>query len=244
MTRVFRLALLFLCIAARPASARGDGCRFEDDVLLHGRRDGGLVALTFDACPTRHVPPFAADIVEQLEQAGVPATFFVSGRWAEAHPAELRRLASEPNFEIALHGYRHRHMNGASRDAIVAEIEDGRAALLRLGETPQALFRPPYGERPHVMPEAARAAGVTAVLWDVAPGDPDPHETAARIERDVLRHVEGGSIIVLHVNGRGVGTAAALPALLRGIQKRGLRFAKVSDLVRDCASEKAGEEEH
>jgi peptidoglycan/xylan/chitin deacetylase (PgdA/CDA1 family) len=221
-------------IAVRVACAASDGCRFDGGVLVHGRRDSGLVALTFDACPTRHVPPFASDIVDELEHAGAPATFFVSGRWAEAHPAALHRLAEEPRFEIALHGYRHRHMNGASRGAIVAEIEEGRAALQRLGYAPQPLFRPPYGEMPRRLQESAHDAGVTPVLWDVAPGDPDPHETAARIERDVLGHVAGGSIVVMHVNGRGVATAAALPVVLKGIEERGLRLATVGDLMRGC----------
>ena len=234
VTRVLALSGLLILIGVGSASASGDGCRFDGDVLVHGRRDSGLVALTFDACPTRHVPPFAADVVDELEQAGAPATFFISGRWAEAHPTELRRLAADPRFEIALHGYRHRHMTGASHDAIVAEIEDGRAALLQLGETPHALFRPPYGEMPRLMQEAARDAGVTPVLWDVAPGDPDPHETAARIEHDVLHHIAGGSIVVMHVNGRGVATGAALPAILKGIEARGLRLATVGDLVRGC----------
>lgn len=233
MIRTIGLALL-LAVAAPLAAAANDGCRFQDGVLQHGRRDRNLVALTFDACPTSHKPPFAADIVDELQQAGAPATFFISGRWAEAHPAELRRLAADPKFELALHGYRHRHMRGASHAAIVAEIEEGRAALQRLGESPQALFRPPYGETPKEMEEAARAAGVTAVLWDVAPGDPDPHETAARIEHDVLVHVAGGSIVVMHVNGRGVATAAALPAVLKGIEKRGLRLATVGELMRAC----------
>jgi len=225
---------LLILIAVRSASASGDGCRFDGGVLVHGRRDSGLVALTFDACPTQHVPPFATDIVDELEQAGAPATFFISGRWAEAHPAALRRLAADPRFEIALHGYRHRHMTGASHDAIVAEIRDGRTALLQLGETPDALFRPPYGETPRLMQEAARDAGVTPVLWDVAPGDPDPHETATRIEHDVLRHIAGGSIVIMHVNGRGVATAAALPTILKGIEARGLHLATVGDLVRGC----------
>jgi len=235
VTRALPLAVVLLLFVAVPCVDAGDdGCRFDRGVLVHGRRDSGLVALTFDACPTSHVPPFAADIVDELVRAPAPATFFISGRWAEANPAALRRLTEEPSFEIALHGYSHRHMNGASRELILAEIEDGRAALRQLGETPQALFRPPYGETPPVMQQAARDAGVTPVLWDVAPGDPDPHETAAHIERDVLRQVEGGSIVVMHVNGRGVATAAALPAVLKGIQARGLRLAKVSDLVRGC----------
>ena len=234
VTRALALGVVLLLIATGSASATGDACRFDGNVFVHGRRDSGLVALTFDACPTSHKPPFAADIVDELERAGAPATFFISGRWAEAHPAELRRLTADPRFEIALHGYRHRHMTGASRDAIVAEIDGGRAALRQLGETPQALFRPPYGETPRVMQDAARDAGVTPVLWDVAPGDPDPHETATRIKHDVLGHIAGGSIVVMHVNGRGVATAEALPALLKGIEERGLRLATVSDLVRDC----------
>lgn len=239
MTRALALTLWLLLSGVRSASAGDAGCRFDGDVLVHGRRDSGLVALTFDACPTRHVPPFAADVVDELEQAGAPATFFISGRWAEAHPDALRRLAADPRFEIALHGYRHRHMTGASRDAIVAEIQDGRTALLQLGETPHALFRPPYGEMPRSMQEAARDAGVTPVLWDVAPGDPDPHETATRIEYDVLHHVAGGSIVVMHVNGRGVATAAALPTILKGIEQRGLHLATVGDLVRGCGDDAA-----
>jgi peptidoglycan/xylan/chitin deacetylase (PgdA/CDA1 family) len=238
--RALCLAAILCAAAVRPGLADDHGCRFDGNVLVHGRRDSGAVALTFDACPTRHVPPFDSRIVDELEDAHAPATFFVSGRWAEAHPDALRRLAADPRFEIALHGYRHAHMTGASEAAITAEIESGRAALRELGDTPQALFRPPYGETPRGMQQAARQSGVVPVLWDVAPGDPDPHETAARIEHDVLAHVAGGSIVVLHVNGRGVATAAALPAVLKGIEARGLRLATVSELVRGCDAAAAG----
>lgn len=214
---------------------RADGCAVADHAVLHGPRTSGVVALTFDACPTSHVPGFSPEIVERLRAEGIPATFFVSGRWAEAHPQELEQLAAVPFFEIALHGYRHRHLREGSLAAAVSEIEDGRQALLRLGQTPQPLFRPPYGDHPALLGDAARRTGVTPVLWDVAPGDPDPHETAGALERDVLARVRGGSIIVLHVNGRGVATAAALPAILAGIRARSLRFVTASALVRQCA---------
>lgn len=216
------------------AKAPDTTCARDNDAVLHGPRSSGRVALTFDACPTRHVPGFSAEIVDRLKAEGVPATFFVSGRWAEMHPRELQQLAAVPFFEIALHGYRHHHLRDGAFDAAVEEIEDGRQALLRLGQTPQPLFRPPYGDHPKLLADAARREGVTPVLWDVAPGDPDPRETAADLERDVLRRVQGGSIIILHVNGRGVATAAALPALLAGIRQRGLQFVKASELVSQC----------
>lgn len=205
-----------------------------DGVLVHGSRQSHTVALTFDACPTSHVPGFSPAIVEYLAREHVPATFFVSGRWAESHPRELAQLEANPLFEIALHGYRHRKLIGASEAAVLAEIQDGQQALVRLGANPRALFRPPFGDQPHLLAATARTAGVIPVLWDVAPGDPNPKETAADIERDVLREVHGGSIIVLHVNGRGVGTAAAVPALVTRLRERGFGFATVSELLQEC----------
>ena len=228
------IVALATCLLPMPAAA-GDGtCAVRDSVLVHGSRHSRKVALTFDACPTSHVPGFSPAIVEYLAREQVPATFFISGRWAEAHPHELAQLEAVPFFEIALHGYRHHKLLGASEAAILAEIQDGQKALVRLGAQPHALFRPPFGDQPRVLAATARAAGVTPVLWDVAPGDPNPKETAADIERDVLRQVQGGSIIVLHVNGRGVGTAAALPALVPRLRERGFHFATVGELMQEC----------
>jgi len=235
------IALMILGAPVLPGSAGADtrpagetGCTFRDAAFVHGQRQGHDVALTFDACPTRHVPPFAPAIVDALVKENVPATFFVSGKWAEAHPEDLRTLAAVPFFAIAAHGYRHRRLNGASDQGILAEINDGRRALEQLGVQPQPLFRPPFGDHPPDLADLARRAGVTSVLWDVAPGDPSPQETAADIERDVLRRTRGGSIIVLHVNGRGVGTAAAVPKVIARLRERGFRFVTVAELLRQC----------
>jgi peptidoglycan/xylan/chitin deacetylase (PgdA/CDA1 family) len=236
--RTIRLLPILFCAALRAsfASAATPSCDLDGTVVLHGPRTSGVVALTFDACPTTHVPGFSPESVATLQQARVPATFFVSGRWAQAHPDELAQLAADPLFEIAMHGHRHRHLHGASVEAIQREISDGRDALAALGEIPAPYFRPPYGEHPKALDAAAASAGVTPILWDVAPGDPEPKLTAAALERAVLRNVHGGSIIVLHVNGRGVSTGAALPKLLAAIPERGLRFVKVSELVRTCST--------
>ena len=220
--------------AARPADT---GCAVRDTLLIHGPRESHDVALTFDACPTRHVPPFAPAIVDALVKAEVPATFFVSGKWAQAHPDDLRKLADVPFFAIALHGYRHHRLNGASDKTILGEIDDGRRALEQLGVRPQALFRPPFGDHPPGLAGLARRARVTPVLWDVAPGDPSPQETAADIERDVLRQTHGGSIIILHVNGRGVGTDAAVPRLVARLRERGFHFVTVAELLRQCEAD-------
>ena len=61
-------------------------------------------------------------IVERLVAAGAKATFFVSGRWAEAVPDGVRRLAQEPSFEIGNHSHRHRHLRGLGDAAIRADL--------------------------------------------------------------------------------------------------------------------------
>ncbi|MGO9606631.1 MAG: polysaccharide deacetylase family protein [Candidatus Binataceae bacterium] len=134
-------------------------------------------------------------------------TFFVSGRWAEANPQDLRRLEAVPFFEIAFHGYRHPRLIDAPAGTIQAELENGKTALQRLGAKPAPLFRPPYGDRPPELAPLARQDGVLAVMGDVGLGDPDPNRTADVMERDAIRWVQAGSIIVMHVNGRGYATA-------------------------------------
>jgi len=217
--------------AAPPVEAPAD-CRIDHDVFIHGSRRSHDIALTFDACPTSHVPGFSSEIVDLLAHEHVAATFFISGRWAETHPHELARLVAVPFFETALHGYRHRRLTSADR--VRTEIEDGRSALQRLNVQPQPLFRPPFGDRPATLAAVAQHSGVTPVLWDVAPGDPSPQETAAALERDVLRQARGGSIVVMHVNGRGIGTGAALPTLLARLRERGFHFVTVSELLHAC----------
>src|SRR5512143_2312415 len=101
------------------AVASQDACAVHDGVVVHGSRRGRDIALTFDACPTSHVPGFSAAIVAYLAREQVPATFFVSGRWAESHPQDLAQLEAQPFFEIALHGYRHHRLNGAPQAAIL-----------------------------------------------------------------------------------------------------------------------------
>jgi peptidoglycan/xylan/chitin deacetylase (PgdA/CDA1 family) len=140
-----------------------------------------------------------------------------------------------PFFEIALHGHRHPRLVGASPETIRAEIEDGRAALRRLGASPSPLFRPPYLDLPPGLPEIARQSGVLTIAGDAGLGDSDRNRGAAALERDAIRWVQAGSIILLHVNGRGYGTADTVRDLVPAFRERGYRFVTVSELVRRSA---------
>lgn len=217
-----------------PSEVAGDGfpSGVHEGIFMHGRREGAELALSFDACPTSGVPSFAESVVDFLERERVPASFFVSGLWAEANQDAFRRLMRRPFFEIALHGHRHPRLIGASAETIAAEIEDGRAALIRLGANPAPLFRPPFLDLPPALPVIARQKRVLTIAGDAGLGDSDPNRGAAALERDAIRWVQAGSIILMHVNGRGFGTAEAVRDLVSAYRQRGYTFVTVGELVK------------
>src|SRR6185369_15314882 len=210
------MSVLFAAVAARAAVAEPPP---PAEIVNHGRRDVPMVALTFDACPTR--PPVELDdrIVTELVTAGAPATFFVSGRWAKAVPDAVRRLAAEPLFEIGNHSMRHPHLRKLDGPHVRAELSETQDVLEALTGRRPRWFRPPFGE------VDARIAG------DVASGDPAPGMTRARLVHAVLANVRPGSIVVLHANHRRFPTADALPEIVEGLRAKGLELVTVSRLV-------------
>ena len=235
----FRTAVLLAVLglvapdgAGRPAFARGNCC-FHGVALTHGDRSSRQIALTFDLCPTSHHPGYASEIVALLKARRIPTTFFVSGRWATAHPAPLRELEATDGFELALHGNLHRHLAHLPEPAIAEEIDSGRRTLQSLGARPVDLFRPPYGDTPGALAPAAERTGVSVVLWDVVSGDPDRQLTSSRLVRRVLR-ARGGSIVVMHANGAGIRRARDLSLILDGLEREGYEFVTVGTMLDDC----------
>ena len=205
---------------------------FPVDILYHGSRARREIALTFDACPRKERPEFSTPIVDFLEKENIPATFFVSGLWAVKSQAALKRLASIANFQIGMHGYHHWKSSDLTEPVIASEIEQTWSAIIKLGGTPQPFFRPPYGDCPPKLVKVAKSLGVLTVMWDVVSGDPNPLNTAERLEHRVLTLTRNGSVVIMHVNNGGIHTAEALPAIVAGLRTQGFRFVSVSDLIK------------
>ena len=149
-------------------------------------------------------------IVERLVAAGAKATFFVSGRWAEAVPDGVRRLAQEPSSEIGNHSHRHRHLRGLGDAAIRADLAATQELLAdQTGHRPR-WFRPPFGEVDARIARAAAAVGLGTVQFDVASGDPGRGLTKAALVRTVVGRASAGSIVVMHANHRRFATADAM----------------------------------
>jgi peptidoglycan/xylan/chitin deacetylase (PgdA/CDA1 family) len=189
------------------------------------------VALTFDACQTRKATGYDAEIVRILQETHTPATFFLGGRWMETHAEATRQLAQEPLFELGNHSYLHPHLRRLTEEQIRAELTKTQAILLRLTGRQGRLFRAPYGEYDERVLRIAAEEGLVTVQWEVVSGDPDRGATADRLIRAVVPRCQNGSIIIMHVNGRGWHTAEALPEIIRRLHKAGFQFVTVSDLL-------------
>jgi peptidoglycan-N-acetylglucosamine deacetylase len=196
----------------------------------------GSVALTFDAeHPDRSwCPPGAAErILDVLAGAGVRATFFIQGRWAEAYPGTARRVADEGHL-IGNHSHHHARMPLLLDRGLREDVDAAREAIVQAtGRDPRPWFRCPWGagaEDPRVL-AALAAAGYRHVGWHVEVEDWEPTRTPEAIAADAIdgirRHGDG-TVLLLHTWPGG--TVDALPRVLDDLPD-GTRFITVDALA-------------
>jgi peptidoglycan/xylan/chitin deacetylase (PgdA/CDA1 family) len=222
--------LVFILYIGSQASVLADS---KDGLIIeHGKRDSLMIALTFDACPTSLQEEYDEKVIEILVREKIPATLFLSGRWVEKNQEQVKFLASQPQFEIANHAFWHPHLLEKDDGRILRELKRTQAIIKKLsGKTPR-YFRPPYGEVDERVAHIAKAAGLTTIQYDIASGDPDEGLSPQRILRSVLRDAKGGSIIVFHMNRKGVHTAEILPDIIAGLRKKGFTLVTVGELLK------------
>ncbi|MDG4781370.1 polysaccharide deacetylase family protein [Micromonospora sp. WMMD961] len=232
--------------AARVPGATPIGTRAP--VVDHGPRTGNRVALTFDADMTDamlaslragRVKSYAnLRILDLLEREGVPATFFLTGKWVQRYPDVTRRIAGNPRFELANHTYGHAAFTADCYDLPSQPVSELRGDVAKTFEVIK-----PYGGRqtryfrfPGLCHDAAALdalapLGVTVVDGDVVSGDPFAKSWKPLV-RAVLDHVRPGSVVIMHVTEANAAmTDEALPHILAGLRERGLTPAPLSEVL-------------
>jgi peptidoglycan/xylan/chitin deacetylase (PgdA/CDA1 family) len=181
-----------------------------------------VLYLTFDDGPTRELTAPLLDLLARFE---APATFFLIGAHAVAHP-HLVRATVQAGHTIGNHSYTHPDPWHTPSATLLAELERTTGVLEDLIAQPLRWMRPPYGRLTWPLRHWCRTRRQHLTLWDVVPGDWLPRVTTRRIEQFVLRHVRPGSIVVLHDNPRTADKLpAALHTLLTILHAEGWRFA-------------------
>jgi peptidoglycan/xylan/chitin deacetylase (PgdA/CDA1 family) len=201
-------------------------------VIEHGSRDSREIAITFDACPTTLPDEYDEKVIEILLREKTPATLFLSGRWVEKNPERVKFLAAQPQFEIANHAFWHPHLLEKDDERIMRELKRAQTIIKKMTGRSPRYFRPPYGEVDERVAAIAQKAGLSTIQYDIASGDPDAGLSPRRIIRSILRDAKGGSIIVFHMNRKGVHTAEVLPDIIDGLRKKGFNLVTVGELLK------------
>lgn len=194
---------------------------------------GAPIALTFDVGADRGS---AEEILNELRDQRIPASFGVTGTWARANPDLVRRIAAEGHLLIN-HTLDHRSFTGVS-DAFGglsaarrrAELDDADAVIAPLiGRTTKPWYRLPYGDDDARVAGDVAAAGYTRKAgWTVDSlgwrGIP-----AAEIVTRALRLAEPRGVYVFHA-GRSSQDRLALRSIIQGLRERGYRFVTMDAL--------------
>jgi peptidoglycan/xylan/chitin deacetylase (PgdA/CDA1 family) len=198
---------------------------------LSGVSSSGHVALTFDDGPdTRSTPAF----LDLLADRDVRATFFLLGRYADAAPMLVRRMADE-GHEVAVHGWTHRSVVRIGPRRLAGELRATKSLLEQLTGRRVLWYRPPYGILTTPALVAARSAGLTTVLWSDWGVDWRRDRTPAQVVATVTRGLRPGGSVLLHDSDRTSTpgswrtTLAATSALLDVLRSRGVPVGPLAE---------------
>jgi peptidoglycan/xylan/chitin deacetylase (PgdA/CDA1 family) len=192
---------------------------------------GASIALTFDDGPD---PDSTPAVLDALESAAAPATFFLVGEQVEAHP-ELAREVAARGHAVGLHS--HDHAEQDELPEVRADFDAVGAAVRSATGVEAALYRPPFGRFSESSYAECLRRRLTPVYWSGWGCDWEPIP-ADRIANVAVRDLEPGTILLLHDSARygyrdsAQPTAQALPAILAAARERGLQPVALEGLGR------------
>jgi peptidoglycan/xylan/chitin deacetylase (PgdA/CDA1 family) len=179
-------------------AAMWPGSRIFGRALIAPARPGEL-ALTFDDGPN---PAWTPRLLDVLAGHGVRVTFFMVGRYAQAEPELVRRVA-EAGHLVGNHSWSHPNLALTAPGRVREELVRTKETLEQITGQPVRYFRPPFGARRPDVLNTARRLGMTPVLWNAITSDwsePSADLIAKRLMQKIDRNHRRGwaTNIVMH----------------------------------------------
>ena len=180
------------------------------------------VALTFDDGPTAGT----TQLLDLLKKEKIPATFFVVGEMANAHPQIVSRMAKEGHV-VGNHSYDHPKFTSMAADKIRSQIERTNAIIKKSTKKQPTLLRPPFGASNSTVHGIERDLGMAQVLWSVDPLDWKDRDAKTIADR-VIKGVKPGSIVLSHDIYET--TREAYKTIIPALRAKGYTFVTVPQL--------------
>ena len=196
--------------------------------VTSGGSHGNELALTFDDGPG----PYTQQLVATLDRLHVHATFFAIGSQERYFSAGTIAEIKSGDV-VGDHTETHPMMASLSPHEQYEELFDQMAQIEVIGGRRPRLFRPPYGSFDATTFKELHHLRLLMILWSVDTSDYTLPGVSA-IVHTALAGAKPGAIILMHDGGGNrEETIAALPAIVRGLRKRGLHPVTVPQLLED-----------
>ncbi|MFD9408076.1 polysaccharide deacetylase family protein [Streptomyces sp. NPDC059989] len=208
--------------ADRPPAASGpkDGPRPPASLLgTEIRRlptSRNVIALTFNAAWDESG---IDTVLAELRRRKLPATFFPTGQFAEAHPAALRTIAAAHG--LGNHSYSHPYFDDLDTEERAEEVRRADAAIRTAsGAEPLPFFRFPYSAASDDSIADVNDLGYAVIEFSADTNGYLGPDGGVTVDVAVRRAVDAfgpGAIIQMHVGGNGDGIvtdAEALPRII------------------------------
>ncbi|MZP41494.1 polysaccharide deacetylase family protein [Heliobacterium gestii] len=213
-----------------PEQAKALQERYQGTLYYKGDPEKKYVALTFDDGPDGVYTP---QILSILHDKGVPATFFVVGKQANAYPEVLQRIAQE-GHAIGNHSWDHRKLTRLSSDELTDQVRSTEDEIRRITGFKTTLFRTPYGSFDSNVINELKSLGYKVVEWSIYTRDLKG-KNKNQILSVVNKEVSPGSIILQHcratVPGQLNASVQALPEIIDQLRAQGYEFVTVERII-------------
>ncbi len=202
---------------------------YQGSYFIEGLNHEKLIALSFDDGPSQ----YTTQILDVLEQAQVPASFFWQGQNLAAYQAVIERSITS-GHTVANHSWDHANGMRYNGDELwqqqVSPTNDEFQKLFNI--TPR-FYRPPYGEITDDQIEYLANKGIKVLLWSVDSRDWNPAlNSVANIESALINNQHEEVITLMHdAGGNRQNTVDSLPAIIEHYKGQGYRFVNLETLL-------------
>jgi peptidoglycan/xylan/chitin deacetylase (PgdA/CDA1 family) len=242
-------------VESRPTDPRTRPTPLVAPPVLQLVQDAGpRIAITFDGNESSNR---TAELLDLLQQHGLEATIFATGRFIERYPAIIRRAVlsghefgnhtfSHPHLTTYAENRRHRLLPGVTRSSFQRELGRTEEAFKRAtGHSMRPLWRSPYGEENRELRGWALESGYLHVRWSSLEGKSldshdwvaDEHSSLYKSSRRIMERLlqfpklEGGIILMHMATEREEPPWQELPVFLEALKQRGVEPTTVTELL-------------
>lgn len=186
-----------------------------------------VIYLTFDE---GYENGFTGKILDILKENNIKAAFFVTKPYIKSNPVLVKRMVNEGHI-VGNHSSTHPNMPDLSDEGVKNELTDTADYFKEVtGHDMPKYFRPPEGVWSERTLYITQSLGYKTILWSMAHKDWDPKNQPGKDAaiKFVDTYYHNGAILLLHAVSQS--NTEALPTIIKNVEDKGYRFAKLSEL--------------